>query len=110
MAQWQRLRHRRQDFAIAQIVDDDSVTLAPAGYATEQHVCQATSAFSTAVAANRDVVIDLSGTRYIDCRFFGLLLMLGKRLQGSGNSLRVRGTSPWLARLFRLNGVGFLLE
>jgi N-acetylglucosaminyldiphosphoundecaprenol N-acetyl-beta-D-mannosaminyltransferase len=110
VAQWLRLSRRNQDFAIAQIADDDSVTLAPTGYATEPHVPEATSAFRVAVSAKKNVIIDLTDTRYIDCRFFGLLLMLRKQLEGSGNSLRVRSTPPWLARLFRLNGVGFLLE
>ncbi len=109
MAQYQRLRFRGQILAIKQSIDDESVTLALSGFATEQHVTKAAAAFRSAVAAAKNIAIELTDTRFIDCRFFGLLLMLRKQLEGSGRSLRFSGISRRLARLFRLNGIGFLL-
>lgn len=109
LAKYQRLRSRHQGLAITQSMMDGSVSLALSGFATEQHVPKAAAAFRSAVAASKNIVVELTNTRFIDCRFFGLLLMLRKQLEGSGRSLRFSGISPRLARLFRLNGIGFLL-
>jgi hypothetical protein len=43
-------------------------------------------------------------------RFFGLLLMLRKQLEASGRRLVFTGVSSRIARLFRRNGVAFLLS
>ena len=109
MAQCQRLSFRRQVLAIKQTMEDESVTVTLSGFAIEQHVAKAASAFRSAVTGHKNIVIELTDTLFIDCRFFGLLLMLRKQLEGSGRSLRFSGISPRLARLFRLNGIGFLL-
>jgi N-acetylglucosaminyldiphosphoundecaprenol N-acetyl-beta-D-mannosaminyltransferase len=109
LAKYQRLRSRGQGLAIKQTMMGDSVSLALSGFATEQHVAKAAAAFRSAVADAKNIVIELTDTSFIDCRFFGLLLMLRKQLEGSGRSLKFSGISPRLARLFRLNGIGFLL-
>ena len=110
LARYRLLSCRGQPLAIKQTLEDEFVTLALSGCATEQYVANAAAAFKSVVAGCKNVVIELSGTRFIDCRFFGLLLMLRKQLAGSGRSLRFGGISPRLARLFRLNGIGFLLS
>jgi N-acetylglucosaminyldiphosphoundecaprenol N-acetyl-beta-D-mannosaminyltransferase len=109
VAQWRRLSRRRHDLAIEQTRKGETITLRLSGFATERCVVKAASVFRAAVAGNRNVVIELTDTRFIDCRFFGLLLMLRKQLQASRQSLEFIGISRRLARLFRLNGVEFLL-
>jgi anti-anti-sigma regulatory factor len=46
----------------------------------------------------------------IDARFLGLLLMLRKKLKGSGANPIFIGLPPALERIFRLNGLEFLLS
>ena len=61
------------------------------GDATERHIAEAIAGFrETLTGTNKVVVIDLSRTRVIDGRFFGLLLMLRKRLKGQGAAVDVR--------------------
>jgi N-acetylglucosaminyldiphosphoundecaprenol N-acetyl-beta-D-mannosaminyltransferase len=55
------------------------------------------------------VIVDLSQTRAIDARFFGLLLMLRKQLTGKGTTLRFQGASQRLRRQFQLNSIEYLL-
>jgi N-acetylglucosaminyldiphosphoundecaprenol N-acetyl-beta-D-mannosaminyltransferase len=105
MAQRVRLSARCQDLAINETLDDDIVTLRLSGLATKQYVAKAASAFRAAVTGNKNLVIDLTEAQFIDCRFFGLLLMLRKQLEFSAGSLKFSGISPRLARLFRLNRI-----
>jgi N-acetylglucosaminyldiphosphoundecaprenol N-acetyl-beta-D-mannosaminyltransferase len=109
---WYRFKSRRspQDLQIKVAQNHDSVTIGLSGDAIGRHVKQAIACFrETLTATNKAVVFDLSGTRVIDARFFGLLLMLRKRLKGQGATLTFIGVSPALERLFRLNELGFLL-
>ena len=70
---------------------NDSVTIGLSGDATERHIEKAIACFQeTLTGRNKSVVIDLSRTRVIDGRFFGLLLMLRKRLEGAGGTVDVR--------------------
>ena len=71
--------------------DHDSVTIGISGDASERHIAEAITGFQeTLTGTNKIVVIDLSRTRVIDGRFFGLLLMLRKRLKGQGTPVDVR--------------------
>ena len=80
----------------------DSVTIELSGDATERHIAQAIAGFQeTLTGTNKSVVIDLSRTRVIDGRFFGLLLMVRKRLKGQGAQLTFVGASPAMKRMFR---------
>ena len=111
-AKWQRLKHARNpgDLGIKQINTGEFVTLRLYGSATAQHVDQAVSIFREAVKVKKAIVIDLSETRAIDARFFGLLLMLRKQLKGQGARLTFSGASSRLTRMFRRSGVNFLLS
>ena len=81
----------------------DSVTIGLSGDASERHIAEAITGFQeTLTGTNKIVVIDLSRTRVIDGRFFGLLLMLRKRLKGQGTPLTFVGASPAMKRMFRL--------
>jgi N-acetylglucosaminyldiphosphoundecaprenol N-acetyl-beta-D-mannosaminyltransferase len=110
---WSRLKSQRwpQDLSIMMAPNHDSVTIDLSGDATERHITQAIAGFRTTLTGtNKNVVIDLSRTRVIDGRFFGLLLMLRKRLKGQGTQLRFVGASPAMKRMFRLNELGSLLS
>jgi N-acetylglucosaminyldiphosphoundecaprenol N-acetyl-beta-D-mannosaminyltransferase len=107
---WQRSRFVRtgQELHIDRAEDGTTVTLHLAGDAIAPYVATALSEFRAALNSQKQLLIDLSATRRIDCRFFGLLLMLRKQL-GSGRRLDFTGISSRMARSFRRNGVAFLL-
>jgi N-acetylglucosaminyldiphosphoundecaprenol N-acetyl-beta-D-mannosaminyltransferase len=56
------------------------------------------------------IIVDVSGVRAIDARFLGLLLMVRKHLKQHQARLEFVGASRATKRMFRLNGVGFLLS
>jgi N-acetylglucosaminyldiphosphoundecaprenol N-acetyl-beta-D-mannosaminyltransferase len=87
-----------------------SVAISLIGHATKTHATEAIACFRCVLAEKRNVVIDVSETKTIDPRFFGLLLMLRKGLTSSGRSLSFAGSSKRITRLFHLNGFAFLLE
>ena len=109
---WLQLKYGRhgQDLVIRQVLGDESVTVSLSGSATARHVDKVIPAFRDAIATKKQIVIDFSDTRVIDARFLGLLLMLRKKLNGNGASPIFIGLSPGLERIFRLNGLGFLLS
>ena len=61
----------------------------------DQHVVKAIACFRETLTKPTEVVVaDLSKSRAIDARFFGLLLMFRKKLKGQGAQLRLVGASP----------------
>jgi N-acetylglucosaminyldiphosphoundecaprenol N-acetyl-beta-D-mannosaminyltransferase len=111
--QWCRLRYRYQtgDLLIETTQDHQSAIIALRGVATEQHVETAISCFREVLATKQKIiVVDVSATRVIDARFFGLLLMLRKQLKRRGATLIFTGVSHQIERMFRLNELGFLLH
>lgn len=62
-----------------------------------------------AVLLQTDVVVDLSAARHLSPAFFGLLLILRKHQAAAGKTLRFIGLSRNMRRLFRWNGVAYLL-
>lgn len=112
---WRRLRERLplgtpQDLLVLKARTADGVTLSLVGTASAQHVERAIRAFREALRGNERIIIDLARTRLIDARFFGLLLMVRKRLIEQGASLKFIGVSSGIERTFRLNGAEFLLS
>ncbi len=87
----------------------DSVTLSLSGFALASHVDEVISCLREAVATEKQIVIDFSETCAVDARFLGLLLMLRKQLTARNSVLRFMGISRRLERMFRLNGLGYLL-
>ena len=110
-AQWLRRKYQRgkHDLAIEQVHRSDSVTLSLSGVALAPHVNEVISCLREAVATEKQIVIDFSETRAVDARFLGLLLMLRKQLTARNSVLRFMGISRRLQRMFRLNGLGYLL-
>ena len=87
-----------------------SVIISLIGHATANNAKKSIEFFRNAFNENRNIVIDVSETRSIDPRFFGLLLMLRKQLRGAGKDLIVTGATKQISRDFYLNGFIFLLE
>jgi len=100
----------RHDFVIVPVQNDRRVTLLISGDAIAERAPKAIASFRDAVASQKPVAVDLSQTRAVDARFFGLFLMLRKQLKSRGSSLRFVGVSPRLERQFRLNGLEYLLS
>jgi N-acetylglucosaminyldiphosphoundecaprenol N-acetyl-beta-D-mannosaminyltransferase len=107
---WLQLNERRgQDLVITQAHNHDLVTVSLSGFAIARHVDNVASVFRDAVASNKRIMIDFSNTGAIDARFLGLLLMLRKQLKSRGEIPIFIGLSNRLERIFRLNGLEFLL-
>ena len=91
--------------------NDECVTLSLSGAATARYVEKAVVHFRDALESSKKlIIVDLTATRTIDARFFGLLLMLRKQLMGRGASMKFVGVSPEIRRVFSLNEVGYLLS
>jgi len=109
-ARLQRLRFAQsQELRVHKAEAGTAVTVSLTGDAIAPYADAAISEFRAAVRSQKQLLVDLSATRRIDSRFFGLLLMVRKQLEGSGRHLVLTGISPRIARLFRRNGVAFLL-
>jgi N-acetylglucosaminyldiphosphoundecaprenol N-acetyl-beta-D-mannosaminyltransferase len=113
LRRWQKLRSawRPKDLLISTHEDHDSVIIRLRGHANQRNSAAAIACFrETLTKGTKHLVIDLTGTRVIDGRFFGLLLMVRKSLKGQGAKLDFTGLSPVIRREFWLNGVDFLLS
>jgi N-acetylglucosaminyldiphosphoundecaprenol N-acetyl-beta-D-mannosaminyltransferase len=111
-ARWRQLsqRLRHDELLIAKLQEDSrTVKFALSGVASQIDVSRASSALGEALATNRDIIIDLSHTRDIDARFFGMLMMLRKELTSRGAKLLFTGVTPAIKRVFQLNELGYLL-
>jgi N-acetylglucosaminyldiphosphoundecaprenol N-acetyl-beta-D-mannosaminyltransferase len=107
---WLRLKYERrgEELIITQEHDHESVTVRLSGPANARHVDRAIHAFRTAMATKKRITLDFSGTRTIDARFLGLLLMLKKQLKNTGAARIFVHLSPELKRIFRLNNLDFM--
>jgi N-acetylglucosaminyldiphosphoundecaprenol N-acetyl-beta-D-mannosaminyltransferase len=98
-------RHYREDLVITQSVGQKSVTVSVSGPATIRHIDKVVGTFRNAIATNKPIIVNLYNVTTIDARFLGLLLVLIKTVKAIG----LTGISPTSERVFRLNGLGFLL-
>jgi N-acetylglucosaminyldiphosphoundecaprenol N-acetyl-beta-D-mannosaminyltransferase len=101
---------RGQEFRVSQAHDDEYVTVSFSGNATARHVERAIPVLHEALAGGKQLKIDFSTSQGIDARFLGLLLMLRKTLKARGMGLTLTGLSPRLERIFRLNGLSYLIS
>jgi N-acetylglucosaminyldiphosphoundecaprenol N-acetyl-beta-D-mannosaminyltransferase len=108
---WGRLlrRDREQDLLIMNDEGTNSVTLNLKGAAIAGHVKKATRSFRDALDSGKSVIINFANTSHIDARFIGLLIILDKQLMRRQRLLTFADVSPRLERIFRLNGLEFLL-
>ena len=105
-----RCQRSGHDLVITQALGGDAVTLRLSGFAIACHVEKAISCFRAALTTKKQIVIDFSETYDIDARFLGLLLMFRKQLKVRNAALRFIGISRRLERVFRINGLRYLLE
>ena len=106
------LRRVRENAPLSITAHEDqfSVRLRLSGAATEANVQIAINAFQQALLTSKPVIVDLSLTEVIDARFFGLLLMVRKRVGRRQQALEFVGMSPRLRRWFHLNRFDYLLS
>jgi N-acetylglucosaminyldiphosphoundecaprenol N-acetyl-beta-D-mannosaminyltransferase len=104
-----RSRGKSSDLAIRWIEDHTTVTLVFSGAAINRNASTAISSFRSALATGKKITVDVSEMHHIDPRFFGLFLMLRKKLLRQGMQLNFMGVSPDTRRMFRLNRFEFLL-
>jgi N-acetylglucosaminyldiphosphoundecaprenol N-acetyl-beta-D-mannosaminyltransferase len=89
--------------------DGAHLTLSLSGAAIRMHVNKAIPIFRDALNLQKDITIDVSKTRSVDPRFFGLFLMVRKQLSGQGRELKFAGVTPRIQKIFRLNRFEYLL-
>jgi len=114
LALWERWRRLRadagQDLMIEGQHNPDGTTLSLSGAATARNVEKAAAIFRHLVSTNQKIRINLSNTCIIDARFLGLLLMLRKQAKKRSAEVEFTDVPSRLQRMFRCNGVGFLLS
>ena len=110
LGRWHRMGSPRQDLVVASSENDKGIVLGLYGSAIADNLPVALPYFRRAVAAGMPITIDLSDTRRIDARFFGLLLMLDKVLKRQRLNLTFTGASSRIEQVFRLSGFSFLLH
>jgi N-acetylglucosaminyldiphosphoundecaprenol N-acetyl-beta-D-mannosaminyltransferase len=99
----------RQDLAITREERDGCTILALSGAASKLHVAKAVSNVRDALRTDKPVVFDWSGVEFCDPRFLGFILVMRKYFKEHSQTMTFVGISPQLRRMFRRNGVGFLL-
>jgi N-acetylglucosaminyldiphosphoundecaprenol N-acetyl-beta-D-mannosaminyltransferase len=106
------LRKRREPerLVVGRKEGADHCVVSLSGDALGVYVKAAILHFREALGTRKHIVVDLSKTRAIDARFFGLFLMARKELVSCGNQLRFTGVSAATRRLFQLNKFEFLLS
>ena len=87
----------------------DCANLKIRGVAAKNNVGSIIASLREALSKNNRIVIDLTDTCAIDARFLGLLLICKKMTILNNVELTLTGVSSTLERIFRLNGVDFLL-
>jgi N-acetylglucosaminyldiphosphoundecaprenol N-acetyl-beta-D-mannosaminyltransferase len=109
---WIRFRSARtgRGLGIELREEEHAVIVRLSGLAIAVHADEAIKVFRQALGKEKAIDVDVSRTRLLDPRFFGLLLMVRKQLRKRGRALRFIGVSPAIIRAFRLNGFEYLLS
>jgi N-acetylglucosaminyldiphosphoundecaprenol N-acetyl-beta-D-mannosaminyltransferase len=87
-----------------------AMTIRIAGHCTLENCQELRVSFAKAAESKGHVSLDLSQTLSLDAGVFGLLLLLSGYQHDIGQTLRLQGLSPALARLFRLHCAEQLLD
>jgi N-acetylglucosaminyldiphosphoundecaprenol N-acetyl-beta-D-mannosaminyltransferase len=104
-----RRRVEPSDLLVNAKQDIDTCIIELSGDAVDRYVNRAIDPFRMALASGKQVAVDISKTRDIDARFFGLFLMVRKHLANQGRRLVFTGVSRETRRIFQLNKFEFLL-
>lgn len=108
-AGWRRLKGQNEfAFKISRVSDVTSITLRGALVAV--HVERLIDVFRDALGSNRPIIVNLAEVSQIDCRIFGLFLMVRKQALELNLKFQFTGIAPRLERLFRLNRFEYLLD
>jgi N-acetylglucosaminyldiphosphoundecaprenol N-acetyl-beta-D-mannosaminyltransferase len=112
LSQWSRLREGRtgQGLTVERTGDYKTVVLRLTGIAAARNIDQIVSSFEDAVAATKDIVINLANTRLVDARFLGVLCMLHKQLRRRRLRLTFTEVPRRIERILCLSGFEFLLR
>jgi N-acetylglucosaminyldiphosphoundecaprenol N-acetyl-beta-D-mannosaminyltransferase len=110
LERWHRMRSPRQDLVVTSSENREGIVLGLYGSAIADNLEIALPYFRRAIAARMPITIDLTDTRRVDARFFGLLLMLDKVLKRQRLNLAFTGASSRIEQVFRLSGFSFLLH
>jgi N-acetylglucosaminyldiphosphoundecaprenol N-acetyl-beta-D-mannosaminyltransferase len=105
-----RRRGEPSDLSVNVKQDIDTCIIELSGDAVDRYVNRAIDPFRMALASGKQIAVNLSKTRDIDARFFGLFLMVRKHLASQGRRLAFTGVSNETKRIFRLNKFEFLLS
>jgi N-acetylglucosaminyldiphosphoundecaprenol N-acetyl-beta-D-mannosaminyltransferase len=105
-----RRRSKSSDLFVSLRETANDCVVELAGDAIDPHVEQALCHFRSALQSAKQIVVDISKTRDIDPRFFGLFLMVRKQLASQGRCLVFAGAPDDIKRLFKLNKFEFLLS
>jgi N-acetylglucosaminyldiphosphoundecaprenol N-acetyl-beta-D-mannosaminyltransferase len=105
-ARWSR---GKSGFSVNSNENLTSVTLELSGAAISSNVDEAIIQFRKALDTGKQITVDLLKIKSVDSRFFGLFLMVRKRLTNRGEQLEFTGVSPGIRRIFRLNRFDYLL-
>ena len=97
-------------FATSESWHSESVRVVLRGRAGAKGLDEARMCFESVVASGKSAILDCSQLRFADARFLGLLLMLRKQIQSRGLGFEILGVKGRMARIFRLNGIQFLLS
>jgi len=104
-----RWRRGKTNFSVNSNENLRSVTLELSGAAISSNVDEAIIQFRKALDTGKQITVDLSKIQSVDSRFFGLFLMIRKRLTNRGRQLEFTGVSLGVRRIFRLNRFDYLL-
>ena len=106
-----RWRRREPNGLFVRVKEDAHTCVVDlSGDAVGLHADRAIPYFRNVLNTGKQVTVDISKTRSIDPRFFGLFLMVRKHLASQGEHLSFTGVSHETRRMFRLNRFEFLLH
>jgi N-acetylglucosaminyldiphosphoundecaprenol N-acetyl-beta-D-mannosaminyltransferase len=95
---------------IRQEGSNSAATFRLAGFATAKDVANAVDVFGNAAVVNADLLIDCSELAGADSRFLGFLQVLNQQHVLSNTRAEFVGMKKSARRLFRLNGLEYLLQ
>ena len=105
------LPHQLSDFSISSEAGGERVVVTVTGELDVHSAPQLREHLAAvATAGAREVVVDLTGTEFIDSTGIGVIVGALRRLRGQQGSLRLRGVSTPMLRVFQPTGLTRMME
>lgn len=95
---------------IAQQINADGVKITLSGFPATQDTPKVRAEFRTAVKHNKPVILDISSLKGVNPSLLGAILMLRKNLGSQKYDLQLVGFSIEMKRLFKWNGLEWLVK